>query len=82
MILPTKGLTADRCLLGLGAQLLELLDEPSTVSALWTNLQSRRLEQGYSTTVTYDWFVLALDCLFLGGVIDRSPSGLIIRRSV
>ena len=35
MILPTKRITAERALLGIGAEVLRLLEEPKTVSRLW-----------------------------------------------
>jgi hypothetical protein len=35
MIIPTKGISADRALLTVGAQILQQLDQPRTVSASW-----------------------------------------------
>jgi hypothetical protein len=63
MILPTKHLSEDRALLGVGAQILRLLNEPKTVSRLWDELKRQRLKTS-GTTITYDWFVLALDLLY------------------
>lgn len=57
MILPTKHLTADRALLGLGAEVLKLLSEPRTLSSLWYELRESRRD---SSIVTYDWFILCL----------------------
>lgn len=65
MILPTKRLSQDRSLLYLGAEILRLVDEPKTVSRLWQELQSARSSQPGLAPLTYDWFVLALDLLFL-----------------
>lgn len=65
MILPTKRLSQDRSLLCVGAELLRLVDEPKTVSRLWQELQSNRSAQSGIAPLTYDWFVLALDLLFL-----------------
>ncbi len=65
MILPTKRLSQDRSLLYVGAEILRLVDEPKTVSRLWQELQSARSAQTRLAQVTYDWFVLALDLLFL-----------------
>lgn len=64
MILPTKRITEDRSLLGIGSDILPLLDEPKTVSRLWTEFQERRCRTAFSI-VTYDWFVMALDLLFM-----------------
>ncbi|WP_020469846.1 ABC-three component system middle component 6 [Zavarzinella formosa] len=65
MILPTKRLSQDRSLLYVGAEILRLLDEPKTVSRIWQELQSARSAQSELTSLTYDWFVLSLDLLFL-----------------
>jgi hypothetical protein len=66
MILPTKGIGADRALISVGADLLRLTDEPKTVSRLWEDL--RKSERG--DHVTFDWFVLALDLLFVLGNLE------------
>lgn len=65
MILPTKHLSQDRSLLYVGAEILRLVNEPKTVSRLWHELQSARSAQSGLAPLTYDWFVLALDLLFL-----------------
>lgn len=64
MILPTKRITEDRSLLGIGSDILPLLDEPKTVSRLWTEFQERR-HRTASSIITYDWFVMSLDLLFM-----------------
>ena len=66
MILPSKHLGADRALITVGAELLELLPEPKTVSRLWTELKRRRAEV---VPIMYDWFILALDMLFALGLV-------------
>jgi hypothetical protein len=65
MILPTKRISQDRSLLYIGAEVLRLVDEPKTVSRLWQELQSKRSTQSGLCPLTYDWFVLSLDLLFL-----------------
>lgn len=67
MILPTKGIGPDKALLSIGAFILRDLDEPKTVSRLWADL--RRVEEG-PPDLTFDWFVLALDLLYLVGTLD------------
>lgn len=64
MILPTKRLNPDRALLYVGAEILELLDEAKTVSRLWEDLKRDRAAKAETATLTYDWFVLALDLLY------------------
>jgi hypothetical protein len=70
MILPTKGIQADRALLSIGADILRLLDEPKTISRLWEQVRAARSERPASSTLGFDWFVLALDLLYALGVVD------------
>lgn len=78
MILPTKHLPQERSLVGIGGEVLGLLDQKKTVSALWTEFKSSRLDR--KATITFDWFVLALDLLFMMNAIT-SEKGLIQRAS-
>ncbi len=80
MILPTKRITEERSLLGIGARVLQLLDEPRTVSRLWDDFKKREPSVGPAARVTYDWFVLALDLLFMLGAIRLEKGRL--RRQV
>lgn len=69
MILPTKHLRPERALITIGAEMLEKLNRPSTISRLWDDI---RKDRGHSTrhaSITYDWFILALDLLFLMGAV-------------
>lgn len=70
MILPTKHIRPDRALLSIGGELLVLLREPVTVSHLWDNIRFRRDTSSSSAPVNYDWFVLALDLLFMIGAVE------------
>lgn len=65
MILPTKHIRSDRALLAVGADLLCCLREPMTVSRLWDEIRTARSDRTVSASINYDWFVLALDLLFL-----------------
>jgi ABC-3C biological conflict system middle component len=69
MITPTKGVRPERSLLYLGGQILADLDEPTTISAAWEALARRREREGQDATITFDWFVLALDLLRALGTI-------------
>lgn len=67
MILPTKGVSPARALVSVGADILRLLTEAKTVSRLWDDFRKA------STTtpdVSFDWFVLSLDLLFLFGAVE------------
>lgn len=78
MILPTKGVGPSRALLSIGARILRDLDEPKTVSRLWSDL---REDNRKTLQITFDWFVLALDLLYAIGVIEY-VGGLVTRRTV
>jgi hypothetical protein len=74
MILPTKGIAPDKALLSIGAFILHELVEPKTVSRLWADL--RQVEEG-PPDITFDWFVLALDLLFLMGTLEYQGGRLV-----
>lgn len=78
MILPTKHIRTDRALIGVGGEVLGLLAEPMTVSRLWDSLRERRSTASPNAPVSYRWFVLTLDFLFLIGAIE-TERGLIVR---
>jgi hypothetical protein len=78
MILPTKHVRTERALIGIGGELLDLLREPMTVSRLWDEVRERRTVAVPAAPIDYDWFVLALDFLFLVGAVE-SRRGLVVR---
>ncbi len=70
MILPTKRLSTDRALLVVGADVLHLLNEPKTVSRLWDEFKHAKAQESESSVITFDWFVLALDFLYLCNAVE------------
>lgn len=78
MITPTKGIAPQRALLTVGAQIAQVLDEPMTVSQVWSRLGYWRASNGYHAAVSFSWFVLALDTLYSLGAV-RFEAGLIVR---
>lgn len=78
MILPTKHVRTDRALIGVGAELLDILREPMTVSRLWNELRAHRSVGSPNAPISYDWFVLALDFLFIVGAV-QTKRGVLIR---
>jgi hypothetical protein len=74
MILPSKHIPQEKALLTVGAKLLKLLDRPKTVSAVWQRMRNSE------TPISYDWFVQALDLLYIIDAIELQ-NGLLIRRS-
>ena len=63
MILPGKHIQSDRSLIVVGAELLGLLDAPTSVSELWSRVRAARSAKPKAAPLTYDWFVLALTFL-------------------
>jgi hypothetical protein len=70
MILPTKRLGVERAMLTVGAEILELLTEPKTVSRLWDEMGRVMSERSSTRIVNYDWFVLTLDLLYMLGALE------------
>ena len=77
MILPAKHLLPDRSLVGIGADILQVLSEPKTVSETWTSVRDRRIQSG--TPITFDWFVLAISWLYAISGVELTE-GLLHRR--
>lgn len=62
MILPAKHLRQDRALIGIGSEILNVLDQGQTVSELWERVKLERNNR--SNSLSYDWFILGLSFLF------------------
>jgi hypothetical protein len=69
VILPSKHLHPEKALLSIGAEILLLLASPQTVSKLWEDAQRKRVKEG-TLPITYDWFVMALDVLYMMSLIE------------
>ena len=70
MILPTKRLSPERAMITIGAEILALLTEPKTVSRLWNELSLMMSERSSTRVISYDWFILTLDLLYMLGSIE------------
>ncbi len=75
MLMPTKHIKTENALIGVGGEVLALLDRNKTVSRLFHDLQERRQSDGL-TTIQFDWFLLAVDFLFSIEAV-RFDAGLI-----
>lgn len=75
MILPSKHIPPNRALLTIGAEILKLLERPKTVSILWDGVRARDSIQIHGR-IGYDWFLLALDLLFLINAIEYKSGTL------
>jgi hypothetical protein len=78
VIQPTKGISADRALLTVGAQVVQQLQQPATVSAAWHGVKEWRRRAGYQANLPYSWFILALDTLYTLGVLQYED-GLLVK---
>ncbi len=72
MILPTKHISEEQSLLGVGAVILREITTPQTTTSLWEKVRSHK------AVGTFERFVLALDMLHITGVIQLSD-GMIER---
>jgi hypothetical protein len=70
MILPTKHVRPDRALMGVGAEVLEMLKRPMTMSKLWDEIRGRRTLLTPNAPIDYQWFVLSLDLLYAIGAVE------------
>ena len=66
--MPTKHIKAENALIGVGGEVLALLDQDKTVSRLFHDLQERRRSNELAT-IHFDWFLLAVDFLFSIGAV-------------
>lgn len=80
MILPTKHVRPDRALIGVGAEVLEILKRPTTMSMLWDEIRGRRTLLTPNAPIDYQWFVLSLDLLYVIGAVELER-GLVRRAS-
>ena len=80
MILPTKHIPQDRALLTVGSHILRQLDSKKTVSALWEEISGNDIKENANPSVSYDWFILALDLLYAIDAIEIHE-GLLSRRA-
>lgn len=81
MIFPTKGISPERSLLGIGAEILDILKRPMSVSEVWT-IYKRRTNRGQRDFVSFDWFILTLDLLYAIGAVSLSSNGRLVKNAI
>lgn len=64
MILPTKHIPVSSSLIGLGAYLLSMLEQPQAISTLWEKVKTS------PQVGSFERFTLALDLLYIINVIE------------
>ena len=79
MILPTKHIRPERALIGVGAEVIHVLERPMTMSKLWDAIRCRRSGDTSSPVIDYRWFVLSLDLLYTIQAIEFERG--VIRRA-
>ena len=77
MILPDRNIAPDRALLTISGIIFDRLGEPMTVSRLWD--ETREFHQ--KRPISYVWFLLSVDLLFVMNLVWFDQDGL-LRRSV
>jgi hypothetical protein len=71
LILPSKHISQEKALLTVGADLLKRLNKPKTVSSVWEEIRQPATVYGENSRyASYDWFILALDLLYIIGAIE------------
>ena len=76
MILPDRNIAPDRALLTIGGMIFDRLSEPMTVSRLWDDIR----ELHHNRPISYVWFLLSVDLLFILNLVWFDQDGL-LRRS-
>lgn len=75
MILPSKHMPEDRSLLAVGARILGQIGDDSTVSSVWDQMRVHNSAAiSEDDRLSFDWFILALDFLFIAGLIELKES--------
>lgn len=77
MILPSKHLAEDRALITVGSRILLQLESPRSVSEIWEKLRMVPAANEPRSTLTFDWFTLALSFLFAIEAVQLLDDGLI-----
>lgn len=79
MLLPDKHIRFSESLLGLGSFVLESLDAPKSIDALWADLHLQIERGAFPTPHTFDNLVLTVDILFAMGAVALNRNGRLER---
>jgi hypothetical protein len=79
MVLPDKHIRFSESLLGLGALVLESLDVPKSIDALWNELHPQMESGAFPARHTFDNLVLAADLLYAVGTVTLNRNGRLVR---
>lgn len=71
VLTPTKNLHEDKTIIKIGARILSILTSPKTVSSAWNAyMKIQEKETNNTIRIQFDTFILALDFLYMIGVIE------------
>jgi len=79
MLLPSKHIRLSESILGIGALVLEALDEPKTLDTLKETLDTQVEKEQLPSQPSLEMIVLALDFLFAVGAVTTHDNGAIAR---
>lgn len=80
MILPTKHIPVQNSLLFIGGEVLSLLGKPKTISRIWQEISKKRNSTEGRSHLSYEWFILSVDLLYLLGAVELN-NGKLYKRS-
>jgi hypothetical protein len=75
MILPDRNIAPDRALLTISGMIFDRLADPTTVSGLWDDIRERH----HNRPISYVWFLLSVDLLFVLNLVWFDQDGLLRR---
>ena len=79
MIVPTKHISVAESILGFGAVLLEGISGSIHVDDLWRRFHRINNSKDYPSYQSFDNFILALDLLYIVGLIELEADGSVTR---
>lgn len=82
MILPSKHIRLSESLFGLGGILLDIIKEPMTIDEIWHKYNKINNKPIFPAYHSFDNVVLALNYLFLIGIINLDKIGKIDKNAI
>lgn len=75
-LLPEKHVRLNESLLGLGAIVLRVLKQRSTLDEVWEGMRAMKSSNKFiPEKITFDDLIVTIDCLFAIGVVDLDNEG-------
>jgi hypothetical protein len=75
MIFPSKHVRLAESILGLSAFVLKFLQNPKNIDILWGEVKQIYNSSSFPANHSYDNFILAIDYLYLVGIINTNEKG-------